>query len=314
MHQRVKHLALEAGAQRRQAAELYASNQLLDVRISLEVVALKVAVHEADRESIIVHDRSNECRTSENQLEILNTLTILLKCHRARVINKDDNVVKRKTHKINGNLKWNVPIAGDTLNLRSHAVGNRTKRLRGVESLKRVLLDGLLKQIENVVDIGTAWTSRRRLLAVAALTTVLLLLGRLAILLLLRRLLAILRLGRLAILLLLGRLAILLLLLGRSLAILLLLRRLTVLLLLRRLTILLLLRRSLSILCLGRLAILLLTWVTARLLALLARVATDRSSSLLTLRGLLGRVAWLLALGGLRRVRSVGALVSLSGC
>lgn len=192
----VDDLLAELSTHRGETAELVASNQLLDLLLSLNVldhVLGRVVVHESDRDAVVVEESRGGSNTLKDKLKILDTLAVLLELHRATVVNVENNVVQGELDNVVANLLVDAPLLAKAVDLSRGLLGDLVddRRARRVESLEALLLDSLLKRLLVSLDFSRAGGLRRST-AVAALrssgllsrVSTLLLLGRVAALLL----------------------------------------------------------------------------------------------------------------------------------
>lgn len=87
-------LVLQLAAHGRQTGESSAADHLSHLLLAADVVALVGGIHEAHLNAVVVEERSGICNTSQDQLEIVNSFTILLKLHAATVVDVKNHIVQ----------------------------------------------------------------------------------------------------------------------------------------------------------------------------------------------------------------------------
>lgn len=126
---RINDLLAQFGAERRKTLVFLALQDGLDLLLranALEHVRRDtVIVHEADVDTILVKQGCGKGHSLHDKLEILDSLAILLKGHRATVINVDDNVVQRKADDIHGDFARDAPGLAELVYLLGCALSDR---------------------------------------------------------------------------------------------------------------------------------------------------------------------------------------------
>ena len=77
----IAHLLIELGAQGGHAIELHLADELIGRGHIPDAIALLLAIHEPDEDAIIIKQRGDLSNTPQDQLEVVDALSILLKCH-----------------------------------------------------------------------------------------------------------------------------------------------------------------------------------------------------------------------------------------
>ena len=125
------------------SGELDLRDELLDLLCVSDAVALGRRVHEADLDTVGVEQRCGECDPVKDELEIVNSLAILLERHGTTVIDVEDDVEESQFDDILTNLRTYAPLCAELFNLSSCSLCNLIdlRTSRWIEALQILLLN-----------------------------------------------------------------------------------------------------------------------------------------------------------------------------
>ena len=87
-------LVLELSAHGRQTLETNTTDEVFNLLWLFDAVALFQRVHEADLNTVFVEETSCECDTINDELEVIDSFSVLFEGHRTAVIDVKDHIVQ----------------------------------------------------------------------------------------------------------------------------------------------------------------------------------------------------------------------------
>ncbi|MDV3182300.1 MAG: hypothetical protein Q8869_00270 [Candidatus Phytoplasma australasiaticum] len=162
-HKRLQDLATKLGADGRAAPEVDRLDKPVDVGLVADVVALRVAVDEADSNPVRIEQGSGSSSPAEDTHHIPDTLASLWQ-HGSAVVDVDDNVEEGETYYVLADLERDLPRPAQRLDLWAGDTGD-VGDVRGVTEgrhvLEVLLPDALLQALTVEVLVGLHASSRR---------------------------------------------------------------------------------------------------------------------------------------------------------
>lgn len=73
---------------------------------------------------ILIEKSGSKSNSLHDDLQVLDTLAILLESHGTAVVDVNDHIVQRQTHYVNGDLARNLPSLAESVDLLGGALGS----------------------------------------------------------------------------------------------------------------------------------------------------------------------------------------------